>query len=659
MLSPEEVSKLQNKQLSENFIKRNYPDLYNFLKQKFENISYDEMIYLYKNNLQQVGVCRVCGKPTRLINKTAGYRQYCCSKCSNADPNKISKQQQTNLDKYGVSNPSQLKEIKKKKKDTCDRHYKGGYSSSEIRSKREQTCLEKYNDKNFKNITKIKQTKLERYGDENYTNQEKREKTNMMRYGSVSPYGNVMIQSKSKETKLERYGDENYNNQSKSKETKLERYGDENYNNQSKSKETKLERYGDENYNNQSKSKETKLKRYGDENYNNRIKSQKTCLMKYGVLNPLQNEDIKNKLIQSLREKSILQHEELIYIKEDGTWICRCPHPECNKCEEKTFETVRTIFYDRKRLNIETCTKLLKEKFNSNKGTTIELFVRNILDKYNIKYEINTKNAIPPYEIDIFIPEKKIAIECNGVYWHSSKKIPDRTKHIKKFLMCQAKGIQLLTIWEDWVINKPQIVESILLSKLNIYKEKIYARKCVIKDVSNVECELFLLQNHIQGSCKSSIRKGLYYNNELVSVMTFTKKRGMMGNNVKNDSYELSRFCNKLNTQIIGGASKLFSNSNIYNIYSFSCNDISNGNLYKKLGFDKENKTINTYWYIDPKSITRYHRTQFSKSNIVKKGYKEKIDNSWTEEEVTYNIGLLKIYDSGMTKWIYTKKGTN
>ena len=579
MLSPEEVSKLQNKQLSEKFIKKNYPDLYNFLKQKFENMSYDEMIYLYKNNLQQVGVCRVCGKPTKLINKTAGYRQYCCSKCSNADPNKISKQQQTNLDKYGVSNPSQLKEIKEKKKDTCNKHYRGGYSSSEIRSKREQTCLEKYNDKNFKNITKIKQTKLERYGDENY--------------------------------------------------------------------------------NNQSKSKETKLERYGDENYNNRIKSQKTCLMKYGVLNPLQNEDIKNKLIQSLREKSILQHEELIYIKEDGTWICRCPHPECNKCEEKTFETVRTIFYDRKRLNIETCTKLLKEKFNSNKGTTIELFVRNILDKYNIKYEINTKNTIPPYEIDIFIPEKKIAIECNGVYWHSSKKIPDRTKHIKKFLMCQAKGIQLLTIWEDWVINKPQIVESILLSKLNIYKEKIYARKCVIKDVSNVECELFLLQNHIQGSCKSSIRKGLYHNDELVSVMTFTKKRGMMGNNVKNDSYELSRFCNKLNTQIMGGASKLFSNSNIYNVYSFSCNDISNGNLYKKLGFDKENKTINTYWYIDPKNITRYHRTQFSKSNIVKKGYKEKIDNSWTEEEVTYNIGLLKIYDSGMTKWIYTKKGTN
>lgn len=110
------------------------------------------------------------------------------------------------------------------------------------------------------------------------------------------------------------------------------------------------------------------------------------------------------------------------------------------------------------------------------------------------------------------------------------------------------------------------------------------------------------------------------------------------------------RFCNKLNTQIIGGASKLFkhfiNNYQVNKIESFSSNDISNGLLYNKLGFKLESETI-SYWYI--KNKKRYHRYKFRKSELVKLGY----DKNKTEFQIMEDNGYHRIYDTGQKKWIY------
>ena len=221
---------------------------------------------------------------------------------------------------------------------------------------------------------------------------------------------------------------------------------------------------------------------------------------------------------------------------------------------------------------------------------------------------------------------------------------------------CEKRGIQLMQIWEDWIIHKPEIVKSLVLSKLGIYEDRIYARKCVLREVPATECTNFLENNHLQGSVNGSVRLGLYRdNNELVSIMVFGKKRKSVNGASSDDVYELYRYCNKKNIQVIGGASKLFThfvkNYNPIQIESFSSNDISDGGLYKILGFAKEPKISRSYWYINS-TMHRMHRFSFRKSELIKQG----CDPSLSESQITESMGLLKIYDSGQSKWTWINK---
>jgi hypothetical protein len=644
-------------------IEIHYPILYNIICEKIPgDLKWTEKLYWFYHDLRDYPKCPVCGDPVKFISLRSGYRKYCSSKCCNSDPEKLKKQQETTLKHYGVVNPSQSELVKQKVSNTFLEHSKSENFRENIKNKKQKTCLEKYGVAHSSQNSAIKS---------------KIHNTCMTKYGSITPLGNKLIQEKSKQTKLERYGDEYYTNPEqitstmlekygvtrfvnaeKIRQTKFERYGDGSYNNNKQIGQTKFERYGDTGYNNSEKIGQTKLEKYGVAGYNNQEQIQKTCLERYGTSSPMQNEDIKVKSIEIKQKNKIENVEELIGYTEGGDWICKCPHPECKLCQSKTYITRRGIHYDRKRLNIEQCTTLLKEHM-SNSGTSIELFIQTILDKHNIQYITGDRAILNGKELDFYIPGKNAAIECNGIFFHSTRIKIDHKYHYKKWKDCFDKNIQLISIWEDQIKNKPNIVESIILSKLGIYNQYIYARKCIIKEISPTIADEFLCVNHLQGSMKASIRIGLYYKDELVSVMTFCKKRGMMGNTSQTNSYELSRFCNKLNTQIIGGASKLFKyflkTVSCECVYSFSSNDISAGQLYKTLGFDLDRSNV-SYWYIDGSTFERHHRSEFSKASIVQKHIKEKIDNSWTESSVTYELGLYQIYDSGQQKWIYTKK---
>lgn len=322
---------------------------------------------------------------------------------------------------------------------------------------------------------------------------------------------------------------------------------------------------------------------------------------------------------------------------------------------KKIFKISNTIYHTRKYQGIESCTILNPPGYDGS-NTSIELFIENILNKYNIGYIHNDRKILSGKELDFYIPSKNLAIECNGVFWHSDRNV-DINYHNIKYNDCQNNNIQLLTIWEDQFRNNPEIIESILLSKLGVYENKIYARKCIIKEVSSKESKQFLTSNHLQGNCNSAIKIGLYYDNELVSLMTFGKLRRSLGNKSKENIYELYRFCNKLNTQVIGGASKLFKyfieHYNPFIVESFSSNDISNGNLYNILNFSKVSNTI-SYWYIEQNNnnLIRHHRYKFRKSELLKMGF----DKNKTEFDIMNDMkNHYRIYDSGQTKWIWNK----
>jgi hypothetical protein len=284
------------------------------------------------------------------------------------------------------------------------------------------------------------------------------------------------------------------------------------------------------------------------------------------------------------------------------------------------------------------------DKYNINEGE-----VKNFIEKVGIKLEKNIKNIISPFELDIYIPDKKIAIEYNGLYWHSELYKSDNY-HLNKTELCEKQGIQLIHIFEDEWLYKREIVESRLKNILGLTKERVFARKCEIKEVNNKESREFLNKNHIQGNVGSSLKIGLYYNNELVSIMTFGDLRRLMGKNKENDSYELLRFCNKLDTTVIGGANKLLKyfikTHKPKEIISYADRRWSQGNLYEKLDFTFIHNSKPNYYYI--MKDKREYRFKYRKDVLVREGY----DKDKTERQIMKERGINRIYDCGNKKWL-------
>ena len=494
--------------------------------------------------------------------------------------------------------------------------------SSDIKVRRKQSIQERYGVDNVMQIKEVKekhkQTCMDKYGVDNVFKsdivKEKIRQTNRDNLGVDYPMQSKFVRNKSIQTCLDKY------------DTK---YSSQNEYVKEKSKQTFKDKFGGIGF--QSKMLLDQCK--------------STLIEKYGAVEYYNQDWYREKLSKSLKERSLNIHEKLLGYTEDNLWIMKCPHPECKICSEKTYITYSQREYDRLKAGIETCTKLAP--INSNLSF-IEDFVKNILNEYNIIYENNKIGLIEGrLEIDVYIPSKNIAIECNGVYWHSDK-YKDQKYHYNKFIKCQEKGIQLISIWEDQVLSNPEKIRSIILSKLGIYEKRIYARNCIIKEVPSKECNEFLEKYHLQGKTNSSIRLGLYYNNELISIMTFGRGRKCLNSKIE---YELYRYCCKEGFQVVGGASKLFKHFvkeyKPETIESFSSNDISDGNLYQQLGFEKVSDSVG-YWYID-KEMNRYHRYKFTKYSLVNEGY----DKDKTEQEIMNEIGFYRIYDSGQTKWRY------
>ena len=267
--------------------------------------------------------------------------------------------------------------------------------------------------------------------------------------------------------------------------------------------------------------------------------------------------------------------------------------------------------------------------FIKNKGFAIIRNDRSILDN--------------KHELDIYIPDKQFAIEFDGVFWHNEVNKPINY-HLDKTEECKKKGIRLIHIFEDEWLDKSNIWKSMLNNLLGLNENRIFARKCKIKEVSMDESKNFLEENHLQGYCHSQIRYGLYYNNKLVSLMTFGKTRHFIGNS--SHQFELLRFCNKLNTSVIGAASRLFKyfikTVKPNNIVSYADKRWSNGNIYEKLRFHKYNESKPNYYYVI--GNRRKNRFNFRKSILVKK---YNCPQDMSEHEFCKSKGWYRIYDCG------------
>ncbi len=427
-----------------------------------------------------------------------------------------------------------------------------------------------------------------------------------------------------------------------------------------KGKKTKLDRYGNENYNNLEKHIETNLKLFGVKHHlqNNDIlnKQKETNLKKYGFESASQSIIVKNKIKKSLIISKFKSSIELYKDKYDLNIIDKINYDfkiKCEKCESIYFINPKLLQL-RIIYNNTLCTICNPIGIN-NTSEPENLLYDFILNNYEGTIIKNSKKIIPPYELDIYLPDLKIAFEFNGLYWHNELYKPF-DYHKMKSDLCEEKEIQLIQIYEDDWAYKQDIVKSMILNKLGKTPNKIYARKCQIKEINNNKLiKKFLIDNHIQGFVNSSIKLGLFYNDELVSLMTFGKLRKLMNMKSVYNTCELIRFCNKLNTNIIGGASKLFkyflNNFKEYeNIISYANRDYSNGNLYKQLGFNLDKLTPPNHYYII--NNERKHRFNFRKSELIKQGF----DLNKTGQQIMLERKIYRIYNSGNYKFEYKKQ---
>lgn len=181
----------------------------------------------------------------------------------------------------------------------------------------------------------------------------------------------------------------------------------------------------------------------------------------------------------------------------------------------------------------------------------------------------NDRTVIKPLELDIYLPEYNLAIECNPAATHNSSifdpwggsKKPYKY-HQNKSLACQQADIFLFHIFGYEWKNSKQVIQSMIKNLLNKNDCHYGARECYVCDVNTKDCNEFLIQNHRQGATQASVRLGLRLKstNELVSIMTFGRPRNSLGltRSTTDLDWELSRFCNKQNTTVAGSASKLF-----------------------------------------------------------------------------------------------------
>lgn len=425
---------------------------------------------------------------------------------------------------------------------------------------------------------------------------------------------------------------------------------------------TCIEKYGCrwsfQSENNIQKSKTTMLKRYGVEyaqqNKDIKKKSYKTMVERYGCQNPFDNREIMEKRTVSKRANSykrFLKTDEVIPLFSKDDYIEHGNDIEydwkCTKCGKKFTSFVNMSWFKQgQNRTYARCPDCYPYDGGISSGEEdVQMFIEEVY-KGNVVLHDRCLSCYDgqshKYEIDIKVPDKKLGIEYDGMFYHSERNGVGRNYHLMKTETAESQGLQLVHIFELEWMHKKNIVKSRLKNLLGVYDNVVYARNTVVRTIGKSETAEFLERCHMQGWCTSSINLGLFHCGKLVSVMTFGKSRYD-----KKYDWELLRFCNELGYHVIGGAGKLlkFFERNYHpgNLISYADRRWSKGNLYERLGFRFIRNTKPNYWYFKGKKM--FSRIKFQKHKL--KNILKTFDKSKSEWENMMENGYNRIFDCG------------
>lgn len=547
----------------------------------------DKKVYYTKYLGNPVGICE-CGKETKFRGMNVGFDKFCSNKCSANSKTTREKYTETCIEKYGVESASKTAE--------------------------------------FKEMTRLKN--LATFGAgcifETDEFKEKSKHTCLTKYGTEHASQNIDVLKKMKETNIDKYGVDST--------TKMQ----SSVNNRNRVLKEKFGESGSPFVakENQRKSVNTRVKRYGVP-YTLSAGSQFTdsIVEKTAITINKQTVDFYTPLLAKYN------CDLISYKNEYFTYTC-------NKCNNELTETY-AITRTRLLADTEPCTICNpRQKFTSHMEKTLCDFIKT----FDLEMVENTSYIISPKELDIYLPNNHIAFEFNGLYHHSESFKPSDYHKIKSD-MCMNKNIELIHIFEDDWRDKRDIVKSKITGLLGKYTNVINCSQCIVKELSENECNDFLNNNHLQGACESTHRYGLVFNTEIIMVMVF---------NIGKEISELLRYCTKINTLVTFGAGKLFkyvtnTHSNIMNMIAYIDRSFPIGSGYEGIGFALDSYTEPDYHYIIRDSNNNYFRenkAKYTKETLVNEGF----DPEKSEHDIMLDRNIYRIYDCGNIKYNWKRK---
>ena len=312
----------------------------------------------------------------------------------------------------------------------------------------------------------------------------------------------------------------------------------------------------------------------------------------------------------------------------------------CNVCQH-TFTRTSQCFQPSK-YKTAVCDQCFPRSTVSEAENAIASRIAQMTDHLIIRSD---RQILAPLELDIWLPEQRLAVEYCGLYYHSASAGRSKWYHKYKLKKCREHGVRLLTVFEDEWLHKRPIVESMLRNACGTISQKLNARQCNARAITSEESAHFLNTNHIQGRGRNHVRYGLFWQDELVSVMTFLKGDRSHGST----GWEINRFASKLDHSIRGGAGRLFkmflSEHDADQVTSFADLRWGTGAVYGHLGFELVGESVPNYWYI--KGTQRLHRFALRKTADDPRDQ--------TEMAIRAAQGWTWIFDCGHAKWVWTR----
>jgi hypothetical protein len=514
-------------------------------------------------------------------------------------------------------------------------------SKEEILDKCRRTNLERFGVENASQSDIVKQrmkeTNLERFGVENASQSDivkkKKAETSQNHYGTHHPAQSDIVKQRMKETNLERFGVENASQAVKVKEKISEKLK-----NADLQKSIRL------------KMKATCLQKYGVENPAvlelTKLKSRETSLRKYGVAH----------FIQSSRGRRIVQRPKLPQaiiekITSEEFW----KEEYCNKqrsidqiAAELGINAAGASNYFWKYSNLE-----LRGFANQGSSAEERSFI-DFIDSLELKTiarlsfqklaKMVGKISESRKEIDVYLPDFKLAFEYNGLYWHSELHQKPEYHH-EKTLECERLGIRLIHIWSDDWLLKRTLLEKKIRAFVGLEKERVFARKCSILIPTSQQKKSFYETNHIKGDGAGSITYALQNGGALVAMLTLKS----MGNG----SYDLNRYATSCS--VVGGFSKLLEHFkrkvNWKRIYTFADGCWSRGELYLKTGFSLVGEIPPSFHGFENFRDFRINRLNYTHDKLSKRFP----HLSGTQKEIMDQAGILRIWDCGQLKFELVK----